>query len=109
PAGRRAQCFGHARSFSCTALRAELGMAKPQFGDLQTMGPTPDTMSRRFTASSNCRSENRLKMRSPNHAPSRAAGMKASDSPPSRGEMPQAQAPCFDRCWIYPLEKLDFS
>src|SRR5262249_44841557 len=49
-----------------------------------------------------------LKMRSPNHAPSRAAGKKASDSPPSRGGMAQAQAPCFDRGWVYPLEKLGF-
>jgi hypothetical protein len=37
----------------------------------------PDKMSKRVDDNSNCRSEGRLKMRSPNHAPSEAAGTKA--------------------------------
>src|SRR5215510_5608724 len=43
--------------------RLNWGWRSLKFGDFQTMGPTPDATSRRFTASSNCRSENRLKMR----------------------------------------------
>ena len=45
---------------------------------VQRMRPMPDMMSSALTTSSNCRSESRLKMRSPNHAPSKAAGTKAS-------------------------------
>src|SRR5215831_14282031 len=45
---------------------------------LQKLSLTPDTMSRTLTAISNCRSESRLKMRKPSHAPSIAAGTNAS-------------------------------
>src|SRR5262249_52060811 len=90
PAGRRAHCLGHARSFSCGV---NWGWRSLKFGDFQTMSPTPDAMSSTFTASSNCRSENRLKMRSPNHAPSRAAGMKSERLPSVSGvDAPSAGA-----------------
>src|SRR6266576_2450668 len=42
----------------------------------QRIRPIPDKTSSTLTATSNCRSESRLKMRHPNHAPSSAAGMK---------------------------------
>src|SRR5262249_6244826 len=77
PAGRRAHCLGHAHSFSCTGSGLNGGWRNRSSG-LQTMSPTPD--DERQVYSELKLPIGRLKMRSPNHASSRAAGMKASDS-----------------------------
>src|SRR2546429_9924382 len=58
--------------------RAEPCLAHRASHVTQTMRPMPEKMSNAQTASSNWRSESRLKMFKPNHVPSRAAGRKTS-------------------------------
>jgi len=60
----------------------------------------PEAISNALTKNSNCRSESRLKMRRPNHAPSKAAGTKANNLPvelPLHGRCRPHQMDCDQR------------
>src|SRR5216683_1383626 len=70
--------FTGCRALGLQPLTVVMRVGANRTSMVQRMRPMPDMMSNALTTSSNCRSDSRLKMRNPNHAPSKAAGTKAS-------------------------------